>query len=297
MILKKLVPGKAIGAQPHFVETFNALVDFVLNLKGDKDVNDSTGTIEVDRSDVAHPVIRADKLAIGGDAPPPDDVSTEVYQHEGESTPSEAEAAAEGKLQIKGWVEGEPHADNSLAEILSGREVTGEMSPSFNRDAYIIVRCTDGSLAYVQIGKVLTDGASVEFKSDSTTGNLFLQLKDWSSPSSYGANATIAKFLEGKQQFNHTLLVPVRNSFTGAVGYVDIGQLSGTGIKVGTPKTVVTGFEWVDSSHDDFAQHPYTFKISRGNLSISGGKLSVVADPSLTTYIGTTPLSQEASSS
>lgn len=59
MILRKLTPRKAIGAQPFFVDTFNAIVDFVRNLKGDKDVNSSTGSVEVDRTNPAHPVIRS----------------------------------------------------------------------------------------------------------------------------------------------------------------------------------------------------------------------------------------------
>lgn len=43
-----------------FVETFNRLVDFHLNLKGDGDVSDD-GLVTVDRADPAHPVIRIDR--------------------------------------------------------------------------------------------------------------------------------------------------------------------------------------------------------------------------------------------
>lgn len=230
----------------------------------------------------------------GGNALTPDDASTEVYQHEGESTPSEAEAAAEGKLQIKGWASGAPELEISLAGMMCGQPTSEDLP----ENPLLIVRYPDGTLHYIRTGGIFADNASLEFHLAGSDNTPVLQLKNWHNPSSYGANATIAKFLEGKQQFNHTLLVPVRNSYTGDVGYVDIGQLSDTGgIEVGTPKTVVTNVEWVDSSHADFGQHPYTFKISRGNLSISGGKLSVVADASLTTYIGTTPLSQEVSSS
>lgn len=57
-ILTKLKTGKALGAQRGFVETFNAIVDFVRNLKGDADVNNATGLIELDRGDATHPVIR-----------------------------------------------------------------------------------------------------------------------------------------------------------------------------------------------------------------------------------------------
>lgn len=51
----KSLCGKVFSA---FVETFNWLVDFSTNLKGDADVNDAIGRIKVDRTDPAHPVIR-----------------------------------------------------------------------------------------------------------------------------------------------------------------------------------------------------------------------------------------------
>ena len=67
MNMRKLIRGKAIGAQPFFFDTFNAIVDFVRNLKGDKDVNSSTGEVELDRTDPSHPVIRFSGKASGGD--------------------------------------------------------------------------------------------------------------------------------------------------------------------------------------------------------------------------------------
>ena len=58
--LIKLVKGKAIGAQDRFVDTWNAVVDFVRNLKGDADISDPSkqGLLTVDRSDPSRPVIR-----------------------------------------------------------------------------------------------------------------------------------------------------------------------------------------------------------------------------------------------
>ena len=60
----KSLCGKVFGT---FVETFNRLVDFHANLKGDGDVSDD-GIVTVDRADPAHPVIRLDrsKLPTGG---------------------------------------------------------------------------------------------------------------------------------------------------------------------------------------------------------------------------------------
>lgn len=48
-----------------FVETWNWLVGYVDNMKGDADVNPQSGYITIDRTDPDHPVIRfcADKLA------------------------------------------------------------------------------------------------------------------------------------------------------------------------------------------------------------------------------------------
>lgn len=43
---------------PRVVETWNWLSDFCVNLKGDADVNADSGSIKVDRTNPAHPVIR-----------------------------------------------------------------------------------------------------------------------------------------------------------------------------------------------------------------------------------------------
>lgn len=66
----KSLCGRVFGT---FVETFNRLVDFHANLKGDGDVS-GDGLVTVDRADPAHPVIRLDRsrLPTGGDGPSAD---------------------------------------------------------------------------------------------------------------------------------------------------------------------------------------------------------------------------------
>lgn len=63
--VQKLKHGKALCGKTFggFVDTFNWLVDFCQNLKGDKDANQANGSIYVDRSDPSAPVIRG---GIGG---------------------------------------------------------------------------------------------------------------------------------------------------------------------------------------------------------------------------------------
>lgn len=68
--LQYLKHGKALCGSVFgtFVETFNRLVDFHANLKGDGDVS-ADGRITVDRADPAHPVIRFDATGpSGGDS-------------------------------------------------------------------------------------------------------------------------------------------------------------------------------------------------------------------------------------
>lgn len=205
-------------------------------------------------------------LALGtgeaGETLTPDDVSTEVYHHEGAGTPSEEEAAAEGKLQIKGWVNGDPLANHSLAEILSGREVAGAISPPFNRDAYVVVRCTDGSLAYVQIGKIFTDDESVEFKANSTSGNLTLQVKGFDAA--------------------QTGQVPVKRNnaiaWEAQSGGADISALNGV--------TLVTNVEWIGSP-------TYAIRVSKRTATVANNTLTL--GPVATTDIATTPITDALS--
>ena len=71
----------------------------------------------------------------------------------------------------------------------------------------------------------------------------------------------------------------------------------GGSIEIGDDDIAVIGFEWVGSSHADYAQHPYTIKAVRGKLEITNGKLVISAKSNLAQYIQTTPLSGEFESS
>lgn len=58
--LQFLKSGKALCGKvfPNFVATWNWLVCFCSNLKGDADVDDAQGRIKIDRSDPEHPILR-----------------------------------------------------------------------------------------------------------------------------------------------------------------------------------------------------------------------------------------------
>lgn len=67
--VQKLHHGVIISRRqfPRFVETYNFLVDFVNNLKGDADIPNDHGHISVDRTVEDHPVIRISSFkGIGG---------------------------------------------------------------------------------------------------------------------------------------------------------------------------------------------------------------------------------------
>lgn len=66
--VQKLKHGKALCGKTFggFVDTFNWLVDFCQSLKGDKDANQTTGTITLDRADPSAPVIRGTMAKGGG---------------------------------------------------------------------------------------------------------------------------------------------------------------------------------------------------------------------------------------
>lgn len=73
----KSLCGRVFGT---FVETFNRLVDFHANLKGDGDVS-ADGLVTVDRADPAHPVIRLNRsrLPTGGGGGPSADLSGSAF--------------------------------------------------------------------------------------------------------------------------------------------------------------------------------------------------------------------------
>lgn len=65
---EKLVHGKKLNNKnfPNFVETFNSLVQFFQNLKGDYDLSKENGYISIDRNDDGYPVVRLVKGMAGG---------------------------------------------------------------------------------------------------------------------------------------------------------------------------------------------------------------------------------------
>lgn len=79
MNVQRLTHGKALCGKVFgsFVETFNALVNFFTNVKGDADVNPEVGHITVDRKDPSNPIIRCEGCgeASGGEY---QDVVTDV---------------------------------------------------------------------------------------------------------------------------------------------------------------------------------------------------------------------------
>lgn len=73
--LQRLKAGKLICSKacPGFVDTWNWLISFVSNLRGDYDINQKEGYITIDTSDDDHPIIRLrdNNLKIDGTAPTP----------------------------------------------------------------------------------------------------------------------------------------------------------------------------------------------------------------------------------
>jgi len=67
---QRLKHGKALCEKVFsaFVETFNALVVFKDNLKGDAEVNGELGHIKVDRTDPSHPILRCKGCKANGDS-------------------------------------------------------------------------------------------------------------------------------------------------------------------------------------------------------------------------------------
>lgn len=77
----------------------------------------------------------------------------------------------------------------------------------------------------------------------------------------------------------------VKQSVVGAIIFGGSAAISASG-------AVVSSVDYVSSTQDeDFANHAYAIRISRGTLTYDAatGSLSVVADRNLTQYIGTTP--------
>lgn len=65
-VLCKLKKGVILDAQQGFVDTFNWMVDFINNLKGEGEVDDGKSDLVVDRSVSDNPVIRGGSKDSGG---------------------------------------------------------------------------------------------------------------------------------------------------------------------------------------------------------------------------------------
>lgn len=140
--IEKLRHGKLLCGSVFrfFVETWNWLVGYVDNMKGDADVNPQSGHITIDRTDPDHPVVRfrADKAAGGGATP--DDKSLD------------ATGGSDGKsLEIKAWGNQSRPASTAFAADMGATNPTGDMA---------VVRKTDGSLAYKPVGVVVSGSDS-----------------------------------------------------------------------------------------------------------------------------------------
>ena len=115
-----------------FVETWNWIVGYVDNMKGDADVNPQDGHITIDRADPDHPVIRfrADKIVAGsGGSAALDEVSLNTR-------------TSDGKAQIKGWDSASASSTTLAADLKS-------TSPSAG---LLIYRDAMGNLSYKPIG-------------------------------------------------------------------------------------------------------------------------------------------------
>lgn len=117
--LQYLSHGKALCGQvfARFVETYNGLVDFCANLKGDGDVAGGDGRITVDRADPAHPVIRCSGCG-GGDSDDPGGGGDPGGDTGDEETPSGVTSVngADGAINIIGG--------SNISVSTSGKTIT-----------------------------------------------------------------------------------------------------------------------------------------------------------------------------
>ncbi len=135
----KLLCGSAFRL---FVETWNWLVGYVNNIKGDYDVNPKNGFIVVDRSDPDSPVIRfrTDNLpaAGGGGSATPDDVSIDERDADDDTD--------DGALQIKDW----DHATPPAASTTIAEDMVASSTPTDTA----VTRKSDKSLVYKPMGTI-----------------------------------------------------------------------------------------------------------------------------------------------
>ena len=148
--IEKLRHGKLLCGSVFrfFVETWNWLVGYVDNMKGDADVNPQAGHITIDRTDPDHPVIRfrADKVA-GGKSVTPDDVSTEFIP---EPEEGEEPTGDEGKLQIFDFNSNESDSPEGLADRLHADTETGDIKVQSGTNIMLLAR-RDGKIVYIPL--------------------------------------------------------------------------------------------------------------------------------------------------
>ncbi|MBQ8124667.1 MAG: hypothetical protein IJ173_02150 [Kiritimatiellae bacterium] len=111
--------GKALV---RFARTWNWLIDYVDNLKGDADLNAANGHIVVDRADPDHPVIRAVNLPQGGGGTRTDGKSVDYVPAADEG---ETPTGDEGKLQVRGYSD----ADVGTAPVKRQNGIVWEIVP------------------------------------------------------------------------------------------------------------------------------------------------------------------------
>ena len=134
------------------------------------------------------------------------------------------------------------------------------------------------------------DGVSL----DDNAANNAWEIFHFAAPQAADAAATtIAADLAASGGGTDKVLVRDAN---GALKYKSVGELDASDVlEIDSNAVVATSVEYTGSSYTDpdtGASHPYAIKISRGRLAFNNnGQLTVVADPALTQYIDTTPLS------
>lgn len=116
--LQYLKHGKALCGSVFgtFVETFNRLVDFHANLKGDGDIS-ADGRITVDRADPAHPVIRFDATGLSGGSSGGDDSGDDSGDDEDEATCVTSLNSSKGDMDVIGGEHIEVSTDGQTIKI------------------------------------------------------------------------------------------------------------------------------------------------------------------------------------
>lgn len=171
-ISQRLKHGKALCGKVFsgFVETFNALVDFKDNLKGDDDVSRGNGHIRVDRTNPRFPIIRCSGCRSGGDsggAVDVDDVSVGKK--------------SDAKIEVKGYHDlTNTETDKSLAQMIAPESGTGSgTSETLERDRETANGVSSPTaVKYRKVGYFHADTATTNlvFTKDATGGGVKISL-------------------------------------------------------------------------------------------------------------------------